>query len=601
MPQEQSQSMKKEALNIKPNGFSLVEIILSISIFALLVTALIGAYLYGEESTAISGTFNRAAFIADQSFNVLRNMRDSAFSKLENGVWGLALGGNYWYLKGGTTTFDIFNDSAVISSIDDSRKQVTVNVAWSAWAGRSQSTSITARLTNWRSITQVTGVGGMMVYTNGLDQKDEILYKVMSPSGSWSAENLTADLGYKDVERVLTTARVYSSPIKNEYILLSKHYDGGAQYIYAQVYDGDNDLWGNVVLLSAIKPDKQSYEITQDFDGTYLNNGDFMAVYSDGTPTPQYNVWMADGHGWTGPIPMEETGDIPTYIVARARPGTDEVMVAQYGIKTEVYTQYYDGTGYGQKNWIMDAHSPIANDYSYQVVDFAWSRHNPTLGSLVYVRDYNMPVMTAKIIKLEDGKPKWVYEADAPLVYFDPPITALSIDSSPIADEFMACQKDLGGKINCAVVYENGGETAWRAVDKGLISTHAEVGPQRSFHFAYQTDGNGIIVYGEAAHSVPALKKLNASGGFYFDEYPTDLIDLESKDLTTARLMSEPNFNDTMILMANKGARMYSAVWDGNNKQLYTTPAGKAFQLNAIKGYSIDSFWYDFAWDLSTP
>ncbi|EKD76163.1 MAG: hypothetical protein ACD_43C00207G0001, partial [uncultured bacterium] len=55
MKLEPSRSMPKAWLTTNSKGFSLVEVMLASAVFALLVTALVGAYLYGEEATALAG------------------------------------------------------------------------------------------------------------------------------------------------------------------------------------------------------------------------------------------------------------------------------------------------------------------------------------------------------------------------------------------------------------------------------------------------------------------------------------------------------------------------------------------------------------------
>ena len=70
-------------------GFSLVEVILSSAVFALLVTALVGAYLYGQESTALAGNRARAVMLAEEGLEATRNIRDGGFNDLGVGIHGL--------------------------------------------------------------------------------------------------------------------------------------------------------------------------------------------------------------------------------------------------------------------------------------------------------------------------------------------------------------------------------------------------------------------------------------------------------------------------------------------------------------------------------
>src|SRR3989338_3985470 len=111
-------------------GFSLVEIILSTAVFVLLVTALVGAYLYGQEATALSGNRARATMLAEEGLEAARNIRDANFSNLSDGAYGLTTTSNQWNLSGSSDATDIFTRSISISIIDMDRKSVVSNISW---------------------------------------------------------------------------------------------------------------------------------------------------------------------------------------------------------------------------------------------------------------------------------------------------------------------------------------------------------------------------------------------------------------------------------------------------------------------------------------
>src|SRR3989338_8542549 len=133
------------------NGFSLVEVILSTAVFVLLVTALVGAYLYGQESTALAGNRARAAMLAEEGLEAARNIRDANFSNLSDGTHGLVISGNQWTLSGSSDVTDIFTRSISISSIDMDRKSVVSNISWQQNPQRTGSLSLATRFTNWQA------------------------------------------------------------------------------------------------------------------------------------------------------------------------------------------------------------------------------------------------------------------------------------------------------------------------------------------------------------------------------------------------------------------------------------------------------------------
>jgi len=130
-------------------GFNLVEIILAGAVFVLLATALVGAYLYGEEATVLAGNRVRAVMLAEEGLEAARNIRDSAFANLIDGTHGLIIADNQWSLSGSSDESDIFTRQIVISTIDAKRKNVTANVTWQQNPQRTGLVSLVTRLSNW--------------------------------------------------------------------------------------------------------------------------------------------------------------------------------------------------------------------------------------------------------------------------------------------------------------------------------------------------------------------------------------------------------------------------------------------------------------------
>ena len=120
---DQSTLIQKEQL-VTSRGFSLVEVLLAVSIFTLIVTGFAGAFLYGQESTVLAGNHVRATFIAEEGLEIIRNIRDASFTNLVDGTHGLAVSGNQWVLSGSSDITDIFTRQITISTIDADTKQI---------------------------------------------------------------------------------------------------------------------------------------------------------------------------------------------------------------------------------------------------------------------------------------------------------------------------------------------------------------------------------------------------------------------------------------------------------------------------------------------
>jgi prepilin-type N-terminal cleavage/methylation domain-containing protein len=188
MNQKQSQSTPR-GCSLTSSGFSLVEVLLSVSIFALLVAALTGAYLYGEEATMLAGNRARAIMLAEEGVEAVRNFRDPAFSNLSNGTYGLTTTSNQYNLSGASDTDGFFTRAINIATVDDKRKDITSTVTWQQNTQRTGVVSIVTRLTNWIASGFVP-LKNLLAYSNGSTNPTYRTYD--STANTFSIENSTA-------------------------------------------------------------------------------------------------------------------------------------------------------------------------------------------------------------------------------------------------------------------------------------------------------------------------------------------------------------------------------------------------------------------------
>jgi hypothetical protein len=144
--------MKKEDLHTKKiiPGFTTAEVLLSTSVFAIMVVGLAGAFSYVVQATATSTITSRAQYIANEGLEAVRNIRDASYANLVDGTYGLNISGNNWTLSGSSDVSDIFTRQINISTIDSTTKEIKSTVTWST----AQQTGVdsivqTMRLTNW--------------------------------------------------------------------------------------------------------------------------------------------------------------------------------------------------------------------------------------------------------------------------------------------------------------------------------------------------------------------------------------------------------------------------------------------------------------------
>lgn len=143
--------MPKERLTIRQHrGFSLVEGLLSAAILGLVVTAIAGAFIYGNESTQLAGARSRGSFVAGEGIEAGRNIRDEIFSNLVDGTHGLAVSGGQWVFSGSSDLVNIFTRSLTIATVDSRRKSLAESVSWVQNLQRNGEILIDGRLTDWR-------------------------------------------------------------------------------------------------------------------------------------------------------------------------------------------------------------------------------------------------------------------------------------------------------------------------------------------------------------------------------------------------------------------------------------------------------------------
>ena len=574
--------------NLRQSGMSLVEVLLAIAIFAVVVTGVIGAIIYGQESTAVAGARERATKIAEEGIEAVRNIRDSGYSNLPvDGTYGLVISGGVWTLSGASDITDIFTRTVTLSTIDSRTRNVTVDVTWTQTVQRPGSISVNTYLTDW-----VTAVArnGMLVYGDGDSTTDAIKYQIYNDSaGTWSAAAATADVDAGSTNKSLRAARVYASSTRNEKVLVSRHYNGTGQWIYAQVYNGGTGTWGNVVQLATWNA--TTFLDVQNFDATYMANGDLMVVYSDNTSIPKYRIW--DGSTWSAQSSTTDfgDGDIPTYIVAKTRPATNEVMLASFTQSSDTDSEYYSGSAWSA----VTSHATAAPLATKKFVDFAWSSSDVTKGALVYADAGNDKQMNIRIWTANGaGGGAWGTTAQYGTAQASN-LGALEIDAIKGTVNFVACDKDANGTPRIICMRAN--TSGWVAASNVTVAAASDNGIQASYSLGFEqtTTTYGVMVYSDNT-TTPKYKKFNV-GTDTWDAAATNVSPVAVGAVKTARVAPNPITNDMMVLVADANLDLYSVVWDGTNNILFTAPAGKAWLAHGTNGSATTDYWYDFVWD----
>ncbi|MEI7451936.1 MAG: hypothetical protein WCK37_01885 [Candidatus Falkowbacteria bacterium] len=558
----------------------------------LLVVSLVASFLYGEQATTLAGNRARANMLAEGGLEAVRNIRDASFTNLVDGTYYLSTSSNQWSLTSTPDNLGIFTRQISIGTIDAKRKVVTSTVSWLQGGQQNVTISLTTLLTNWQVATTPTAHGGMLVYSIGASSNENMVYQTLSAAGVWSATSSMADVSTSTTNRYARALTLYSSNSRQEKIAISRHYNGTTQYIYSQVYNSASSSWGNVQLLSSWNA--TTYLDVQNFDGTYLANGDFMALYSDNSTTTKYRIWNGTSWGAQNSINPLATGGIPNFIVARNRPGTNEVMVATFDQASDANTEYFNGGTYTLTNWS----GPVSHDVSAPLatkkfVDFAWSPNNSLIGGLIYTgansKKIGLKIFTAN----GSGGGTWSTAIATGVQTSN--IGALDITANPKASEFIFCDKDANTtpRIIC---YKSDFTPAISVPTNNTLTSNSDTGIQRSYDNAFGINTTtAISVYSDVSTSSALLKKYN-SGTVTWDSASTSIAALGAT-LETVRLIPDNQSDDILILLANTSQQLFSVFWNSASSTIYTTPVGKALVSHTGSGSADEDYWYDFTWD----
>ncbi len=136
-------------------GSLLLEAIIAIGVFSLFLAGIGLSLLVGERSTVAAGDRVRAAFLAEQQLEGVRQMRNTSYASVTTGQHGIALGSSGWAWSGSTLKVNGYTGSVTVSSVGTDWLQAVSNVRWDFGKARSGSVVLTTYLTDWRKVATV--------------------------------------------------------------------------------------------------------------------------------------------------------------------------------------------------------------------------------------------------------------------------------------------------------------------------------------------------------------------------------------------------------------------------------------------------------------
>lgn len=592
-----------------------MEVVLATALFGIFSFSVVTVVIAGLRSNQVSNEQAIANQYASEGLEAARSIKKQSFSALsDTAATGLIQNGGLWAFSGENNIFDkytrvisvtpVYRDAggSIVGTggtLDPNIKKITSTVSWTVSGAKHDSVALTTYLSNFNEVISDPGRrSALLVYSTGGTTSDSYVYRTTDPiTGKWNTPLSMPDVDEATTNKALRMVKIYTAPSsspRKEKMILSRHSDGTNQFIYGQVYDSNTGTFvGTPTLLSTISNNSSLFQ--QNFDGTYLENGDFMAIYSENSNTPKFRVW--NGSTWGALVAMRSIGGIPNWIVARTRPGTNEVMAAFFTQNNDTNTEYFNGGIYDTTSWTAHSrHSADAPSNYHQLVDFAWSPNDPTKGALVYAESSTDQSITAKIWTADGaGAGSWSTAVNSTPHGTGRYLADLRVVGRPGENQFMACDEDFNSNptIYC---FDLDHAPAFSTPGGSVIAGQSDSGRQRAYDISYPSLSSaiGLNVYSDETN-IAKLKKYNADVSAW--DGSATVAGTLSGTLKTVTLKRNPLSNDIMVLMADSNKNLFTEVWDGENSQLYAAPSWKSLTDQGAVGSSDEEYWFDFNWD----
>jgi prepilin-type N-terminal cleavage/methylation domain-containing protein len=137
----------------QPNGYSIVEVMLAIAIFAMFAGVFVSAFVQGQQSTALAGKKTRATILAEEGLEAVRSIRNNGFDDLTEGQYGLGTSSGQWSLEPSPENINGFTRIITIENLTENHKLITSDISWQEESDRKSSLSLATVLGNWQGDT----------------------------------------------------------------------------------------------------------------------------------------------------------------------------------------------------------------------------------------------------------------------------------------------------------------------------------------------------------------------------------------------------------------------------------------------------------------
>ena len=309
---------------MKNLGFSLIEVIIAIAIFAIISAGTITGFIPILISNRQSSEIQIANNLAQEGIEAARSIRNRDFNLLTVGAKGIGVSSGLWAFNGSSDVTDKYTRQISITGTTNPDSFIINSlVTWKFLGNETKSFSQTTTLTNWQKvIAGIMNYDGLMIYSSGT-----------TTTPYWRSYTTSSNLlGAETAMPALTgnprNIVIRTSPQKTEAIV-GVGTSAGILYVYC--FDGTSwtQDWSATIGGNAS---------TRRFDIAFENTtGDAIVLYSSNTPTTnelnfRKKLGSSDcGSGsWTGAAAFDpvQTSGLVSWVKMSSNPIAGSNLIA---------------------------------------------------------------------------------------------------------------------------------------------------------------------------------------------------------------------------------------------------------------------------------
>ncbi len=596
----------------KQHGFSVVEVLLASTVFAMLVTGIIGAIIYGRQSPANAGDRARANLLAEEGIEAVRSIGAASFANL---VDSAAAVGNTNVETGadsnvsGTTAYKVTTGASVSGTV----------ISLSAYVKTLDSTG--NRLVQMALYADTAGAPGARLGASAIQTVDTVGWNVFPMSDVTVTANTSYWIGFSqngntifantgtggNASYRLTTGYPAPNPFAANdpattdkpsfYMSVGSTYGLAAtnQWAFSGISD-ISDIYTRKVAVTPVDSDRKMVTSTvtwpqmngtnQTSLSTLLTNwrativppitpGPIMMAYSKTTTTPFYRIWDGTAWGVEGSA-SNVVGNI-NYVVLKSSRTRNEAVLGVQTSSGAIYTQVWNGTSWGAATLVGTGPTTTRSfDIAYEKnSDHAVITYTPSSGSADFAYRIwdgtTLSSATTVTAPPTTGAVNWIEMKQNPLS-----------TSDEIAMIMMDANADVYGMRWTGSAWDTmGTATVWDAT----ASTASKKGIDVEYE---QTSGKAMFMWGDSLLTDQYYRTWNGT-----TLSAATLLDIATEGGVAewVQLAARPNSNEIMLGVQDAGADLNTRKWSGSAWDTATQHPEHSAATENILSRNFDIVW----------